>query len=101
MNKTAYYITITFFIILISIQTYKLIWGEKGLIEYMQYNKKVEMIKRNNEILIKKNDELKHKIDKLQTEKEFLEKMIRDKLDMIKENEINIKFKGKKKHENR
>ena len=101
MSKTVYYLIVGFLTVLIIIQGYKLIWGEKGIIDSLKYDSKIEKLLNENRILVHRNNDLKKKINKLQNDNKYLKRLIREKLNMVKDDEIIIKFKDKKKHETR
>ena len=79
--------------ILIIILFSYIVFKEKGVIEYFKLEKKYQELVQENNNLKKDRKKLLEIIHKLKTDKEYIEKIAREKYNMIKEGEILIKVK--------
>jgi len=74
---------------------YRMIWGEQGLVAYQDLRVKYAQLELKVGQLDKDNRLLSHDIRLLQSDDLFVEKMIREKLYYVKENEILYLFDDK------
>jgi len=69
---------------------------ERGLKDYIVMHKRLEKLTEENKKIEKENKQLKLEIKKLKTDLKYVEKIAREKYNMIKDNEILIKIRKKK-----
>ena len=67
---------------------YRMIWGPTGLIEYHNLKRQHSDLQRQIEELDARNLNLSQEIRLLQTDNQFLEKMIRQRLHYVYDNEL-------------
>ncbi len=68
---------------------------QKGVMEYMELSEKYSRICEENRKLAKENAKLISIIEKLKTDRSYIEKIAREKYNMIKRDEILIKIEKK------
>ena len=90
MKKFLIYLII--FIVFFGIIFFK----KRGIKDYIFVHKKLEKLIEENKKLEKENKQLKLTIKRLKTDLKYIEKIAREKYNMIKENEILIKINKKK-----
>ena len=73
---------------------------DRGILDYISVNKKLERLKKENERLEKENKKLKITIKKLKYDLKYIEKIAREKYNMIGDNETVIKIIKKKEVKN-
>ncbi len=69
----------------------------RGLLYLYQQKKHLAALEAKQLVLIQQNKEIKEAIERLQTDKEYLEQVAREEHGMLKENEIIFDFSKKKK----
>ncbi len=94
MNKPFIIRVVIYSIIFISIFFY-LVFKTQGLKEYFHIRKEYSEIVAANKRMEKEKKELKEKIEKLKSDRKFIEKVAREKYNMIKDGEIVIKINKK------
>ena len=70
------------------------VFGENGLMDYMRIKRATAQAKQNVERTERENKELKSEIDALKGDKVYLEKVAREKLNMIRSDEVLYQFDG-------
>jgi cell division protein FtsB len=85
-----------FFILVLSVIAFFMIFGPKGLIEMRQIIREKRKIERNVWRLRTENMELRKEIDRLKTDDRYLERVIREEYDYIRDGEVIFKLKGKR-----
>jgi len=68
-----------------------------GMFHLRQQKKHLAELKAEQEVLTKQNNEMKEDIERLQTDTGYLEKVAREDLGMLKENEMVFDFAKEKK----
>lgn len=68
---------------------------KRGIKSYILVHKRLDNLIEENNKIEKENKELKVKIKKLKTDLKYIEKIAREKYNMIKDNEILIKINKK------
>ncbi len=68
---------------------------KRGLKDYIVMHKRLEKLIEENKRIEKENEQLKLEIKKLKTDLKYIEKIAREKYNMIKQNEILIKINKK------
>ena len=76
---------------------YFMIWGPKGLNVYHELQKQLDDLQKQKAVLDAKTLQLSHEIRLLKTDNDFQEKMIRQKLRYIRNNELVYIFDDTKK----
>lgn len=67
---------------------YNLIWGESGVISYKELKARHSLLSASYEKIQKNNDELSQEINLLQSDEKYLEKVIRNRMNFVRDNEI-------------
>lgn len=83
------------FLLLFLILTFllgRVILSEKGIKGYVSLKKRVEEMEAENRILKGEKERLELEIRRLKSDPYYIEKIARELYDMVKENEIVIKF---------
>jgi len=80
------YLIVLFFIILMI--TYYTIFGERGILHLQKLRSDLESIKTSSEKIKKENERLKKEIKLLQNEEQYIDKIAREELGLVKEDEI-------------
>ena len=65
----------------------KMLWGDTGLLEYVNLKNKLEELRAEIVQLDASNLELSKEIRLLQTDRQYMEKMVRQKLHYLRDNE--------------
>ena len=69
----------------------------RGIFYLQQQKKYLASLEAEQEILVQQNKEMKQNVERLQSDKEYLEQLARDEHGMLKDNEIVFDFAKKKK----
>lgn len=78
----------------------KMVWGPGGMVEYRELKQQYAALKEKISDLDSQNLALSRDIRLLQTDSQYVEKMVRQKLRYLRDNEIVYLFPGKKDAEN-
>lgn len=65
-----------------------LVWGDDGVVAYRALKNELAELSGRADILAEKNLQLSREIKLLESDKKYIEQMIRKRLNFIKENEI-------------
>lgn len=71
----------------------------RGIFYLQQQKKYLASLEAEQEILVQQNKEMKQNVERLQSDKEYLEQLARDEHGMLKDNEMVFDFAKKKKKE--
>lgn len=91
MTKKEKILMVIVFIFFVGLGFYGIL-NKEGLLSVIKLKNEVRRLERENQKLKEENKEIKEKIKHLKNDKEYLEKVIRDYLEMSRENEILLKF---------
>ena len=80
------YVLILIFVILII--AYYTIFGERGFLQLRKMERNLEEIKVSTERIKKQNESLKNKIHLLQDDKQYIEKIAREELGLVRKDEF-------------
>ncbi len=94
MNRPVVIRVVVYSIIIIIILIY-LFFKDKGIIEYYHIKKEYVDILNANKNMEKEKKQLKIDIKRLKSDKKYIEKIAREKYNMIKDGEIEIKINKK------
>lgn len=75
-------------LLLNAVLLYNLIWGDKGAISYREFKEQSSLLEKRIEEIRERNLALSKEIYLLKTDKNYVEKMIRTRLNFVRENEI-------------
>jgi cell division protein FtsB len=78
---------------------YNLIWGQRGAIAYKELRIRCDTLEERIRRIGDANLDLSKEIRLLQSDEKYIEKMIRNRLNFVRENEILYIFPGEKKGE--
>ena len=81
-------------ILLNSVLVYNLIWGERGIISYKELRERCALLEATIMKIEDDNLNLSKEIRLLQSDEKYLEKVIRNRLNFVRENEILYIFPG-------
>ncbi len=99
-DKWKWYLLWGAIIALILLETYKFIWGPEGVKEYFSVRKQSIRVERETHKIELGNERLKQEIEKLKVSPAEREKIVREKLNYVKDGEIHYHFvKGDNKKE--
>lgn len=73
----------------------RIVWGPGGVIEYRELKRQYASLKENISRLDEENMALSRDIRLLQSDNQYVEKMVRQKLRYLRDNEIVYLFPGK------
>lgn len=73
---------------------YNLIWGQRGVIAYKELRARCSILEATIEKIGEDNLNLSQEIRLLQSDEKYLEKVIRNRLNFVRENEILYVFPG-------
>ncbi len=81
-------IVLTVSLLLNIVLVYNLIWGERGVIAYKDLRERCSLFEADIRRLGEDNLQLSKEIRLLQSDEKYLEKVIRNRLNFVRENEI-------------
>ncbi|MDL2316856.1 septum formation initiator family protein [Desulfovibrio sp. OttesenSCG-928-A18] len=81
-------------ILLNLVLVYNLIWGKSGAIAYQDLREQCDSLEARIKTIGEENLELSREIHLLQTDAKYQEKVIRNRLNFVRENEILYTFPG-------
>lgn len=84
-------------LLLNAVLLYSLIWGSKGVISYREYKEQSLLLEKRIDELKERNLALSKEIHLLKTDANYVEKMIRTRLNFVRENEILYVFPDERK----
>ena len=76
------------------ILVYNLIWGERGVIAYKELRQRCDFLEERIRQIGEDNLELSKEIRLLQSDEKYIEKVIRNRLNFVRSNEILYIFPG-------
>ncbi len=94
-NENNYRFRFIIYLLLIAIVLVYSIFKKKGVIDYFSLKVKYEEIVKENELLKKENTKLSQTINLLKNDKSYIEKIAREKFNMIGDGELLIKINNK------
>jgi cell division protein FtsB len=68
------------------------VFGNNGLIDNLMMNKKLTILKSANALLASENNQLKTEISLLRNNSQYIERLARSELGMVKKGELIYKF---------
>lgn len=80
------------FLSLLTLNIYKIIYGPRGYIHLINLKNELASQEKANSLIEEENKKLSDKIKDLQLDETYIESIIREKLGLVKENEIVIQF---------
>jgi len=78
---------------LLSLLFLSTILGRHGLLHLWKLHREQRTLESEAFALLRGNEELRNRIARLQTDKEFFEKVVREKLGLVKEGELVYRFR--------
>lgn len=78
---------------LLMLLVYSTVSGERGLLHLLRLTQEQRQLEARVRALLHENTDLKSRIRRLQTDDDFLEKVAREQLGLVRENEIVYRFR--------
>jgi len=85
-GRFKYLIVVLIFIILMI--TYYTVFGERGILQLRKLERNTEKIKASTEKIKQENENLKNEIELLQGDDQYIERIAREDLGLVREDEI-------------